>query len=105
MQRILAVMMGTIGNMKKTRRVADETILATAGNLVELPQGRRRRRHGYKGISVIFTIVLAPLSCLMSSTQPNGGGVDSVWASGDMGLMSEMNHLMVNDSMRYAILL
>ncbi|XP_047325035.1 uncharacterized protein LOC124928802 [Impatiens glandulifera] len=102
--------------MKKTRRVADESMYGDGGGAVpELPimmiEGGAgiRRPVGRRGISVILGIVRAPLSLLSwLSSDPAGrinGGADGVWASGEMGLMSEMNHLMINDSMRYAILL
>ncbi|XP_028758839.1 uncharacterized protein LOC114735221 [Neltuma alba] len=116
-------------NVKKSSRVADENMVvdSTAGmfghdrEIAEADEGGhhqarggggRRRRHG--GFSVIiYCILQAPISILscVSSPHVNGGSAasDGVWLSSSsadhFAHISEMNHLMVSDSMRYAILM
>lgn len=96
-------------NMRKSPRVADENMFGDQGNGVGLPHNAAvagRPRHGWHGFSVICSIVLAPLSLLSCLSHPHISGTDhGVWVSGDIARISEMNHLMVSDSMRYAILM
>ncbi|KAL8264486.1 hypothetical protein R6Q59_022616 [Mikania micrantha] len=104
MRRVLAVMRRNVQNMKKSTKVADENMFRE-GNVVELAVIGHPTRQGYNGVSLICSILRAPLallSCL--SSQPHSSG-DGAWVSGDLVRVSEANHLIVNDSMRYAILM
>jgi hypothetical protein len=94
-------------NMKKSPRVADESMFA-GGNGAELPiyaRDMERRRHGWNGFSFIYTVLRAPIAILSCFSHPHVNGADGVWVSGEFAQLSEMNHLMVSDSMRYAILM
>ncbi|GKB63494.1 hypothetical protein Tco_0919680 [Tanacetum coccineum] len=106
MRRILAVMRQNIENMRKSPKVADENMFLE-GNGAEFPIIVHHTRQGRNGLSLIHSIVRAPLSlvsCLSSHPHINSG-TDGVWVSGEHTRLSEVNHLMVNDSMRYAILM
>ncbi|OMO75826.1 hypothetical protein COLO4_25851 [Corchorus olitorius] len=65
----------------------------------------RGGRGSWNGVSVICSVVRAPLSLLSCFSQPHANGADGVWVSTEFAQISEMNHLMVSDSMRYAILM
>ncbi|XP_062000731.1 uncharacterized protein LOC133717979 [Rosa rugosa] len=107
MWHMLATMRQNLQNMRKSPRVADESMVNIGGgNLaVELPIIRRSSSRGWKGFSVIVSVVILPFSVLSCFSQPHVHGADGVWASGDFAQITEMNHLMVCDSMRYAILM
>ncbi|KAK4777351.1 hypothetical protein SAY87_017538 [Trapa incisa] len=97
MWRVLVAVRRNIQNMWKSPRVADESVVAAAGGAVEA----RGRRPG--GISAVYRASASVLACFSG---PQTSGVDGVWASGEFGRVpAEMNHLMVSDSMRYAILM
>ncbi|KAK7276617.1 hypothetical protein RIF29_17760 [Crotalaria pallida] len=102
MWRVLA------GVTRKSSKVADENMF-DQGNGVELQifgHERGRRQHGWARFSVIHTILQAPISILSCVSHPQVNGSDGVWVSGgEFSQVSEMNHLMVSDSMRYAILM
>ena len=107
MWRLVAAVRRNLQNMKKSSRVADENMFE-GGNVVELPifgGDRGRREHGWSGFSLVCTILQAPMSILSCVSNPHVSGSDGVWASGEIAQISEMNHLMVNDSIRYAILM
>ncbi|KAM7498388.1 hypothetical protein LguiA_022802 [Lonicera macranthoides] len=107
MRHIIVAMRRNLQNMRKSPRVADENMVEE-GNGTELPivvRNRERNRHGWTGFSIICNIVRAPLSLLSCLSHPHINGADGVWATGELARISEMNHLMVNDSMRYAILM
>ena len=94
-------------NIRKSPRVADESMFGGL-NGAEFPilvpdMNRSRRWNGLS--SAIFRIVLAPFSILSCSSQPHVNGADGLWVTGEFAQLSEMNQLMVNDSMRYAILM
>ncbi|KAK4743430.1 hypothetical protein SAY87_001431 [Trapa incisa] len=92
MWRILVTVRRNLQNMRKSPRVADESVVAAEGP---------RRRTG--GISAVYRASASVLACFSGT---RAIGVDGVWASGEFGRVpSEMNHLMVSDSMRYAILM
>lgn len=57
------------------------------------------------GFSMIYSVLRTPFSLLSCFSQPHVNGVDGMWVSGEFARISEVNHLMVNDSMRYAILM
>ncbi|KAK2977003.1 hypothetical protein RJ640_013621 [Escallonia rubra] len=101
MRGILAAMRQ---NMKKTARVADENMVGDGNGDIFAPNVHRARQ-GWNGLSFICSIVRAPLSLLSCLTHPHINGADGVWVSGELARISEMNHLMVSDSMRYAILI
>ncbi|KAK5819574.1 hypothetical protein PVK06_024587 [Gossypium arboreum] len=101
----------TLENIKKSPRVADENMYGGGGNSNNnngiFIDRRLSSRGSWNGISVICNVVRAPLSlvsCFFS--QPHiDGATDGVWVSTEIAQISEMNHLMVSDSMRYAILM
>lgn len=87
--------------------MADENMLGD-GNGTELPiigNGTDGRRCVSNGFSAIYNMVQAPLSLLSCFSHPRVNGADGLWVSGDFASFSEINHLVVNDSMRYAILM
>ncbi|XP_061352591.1 uncharacterized protein LOC133297459 [Gastrolobium bilobum] len=107
MWHLVAAVTRKLQNTNKGSRVADENMFE-AGNEVELPMFRRdrgRRQHGWSGFSLIYSILHAPISILSCVSNPQANGSDGVWVSAEFAQVSEMNHLMVNDSMRYAILM
>ncbi|KAK8717791.1 hypothetical protein V6N13_045047 [Hibiscus sabdariffa] len=94
MWRMLAVLRRNLQNMKKSHRVADENMVVVD------------RRRSWNGLSVICSVVRAPFSLVSCFSQPHVNGADGVWVSShEFSQISEMNHLMVSDSMRYAILM
>lgn len=122
MLRRLAIVGQNLQNIRKSPRVADESMFGGGhGNNVQatdqLPIMDRRSPPRWKGFAVICSVVRAPILSLFSCFyQPhhhhnhvNNGGNSittyGVWASGEFAQISEMNHLMVSDSMRYAILM
>ncbi|KAI3789437.1 hypothetical protein L2E82_02232 [Cichorium intybus] len=103
MRRILAAMRQNIENMRKSPKVADESMFGE-GNGTEFPNMAHHTRQGRNGLSLIHSIVKAPLSlvsCLSSPPHTTEG----VWVSGELTRISDVNHLIVSDSMRYAILM
>ena len=115
MWRRLSILGQNLQNIGKSPRVADESMYGGGNNQAELPiipHGRSPAR--WKGFTIICSVVRVPILSLLSCfSQPphhhvNGGGnltAYGVWATGEFAQISEMNHLMVNDSMRYAILM
>ncbi|KAJ4730162.1 Zinc finger and BTB domain-containing protein [Melia azedarach] len=115
MLRMLSVM------RRKSPRVADENMLSAVNGahphqnipifVHDLNNRRRRRRRGsssgpgWNAFSLIYGVVRVPLSIISCFSQPHVNGADGVWVSGEFAQISEMNHLMVSDSMRYAILM
>ncbi|KAI3675165.1 hypothetical protein L1987_84750 [Smallanthus sonchifolius] len=102
--RILSAIMR---NMKKSPKVADESMFGE-GNRLEFPNIAQHTRQGFSAhLALIYNIIRAPLSLLscLSSEPSISGATDGVWVSGELARMSEVNHLMVNDSMRYVILM
>ncbi|KAK9056803.1 hypothetical protein SSX86_024166 [Deinandra increscens subsp. villosa] len=94
-------------NMKKSPKVADESMFAE-GNGLQFPNMTRHARQGFSThLVLIYNIIKAPFSLLscLSSQSTISGATDGVWVSGERAQMSEINHLMVNDSMRYVILM
>ncbi|CAI0383784.1 unnamed protein product [Linum tenue] len=93
-------------NIKKSPRVADESMFG-GGGVVMMNRagggGDHRQQdptdHSSNKLSAVMGLVLlAPFS-------PHVSGADGMWASAELPQLSEVNHLMVNDSMRYAILM
>ncbi|PIN03706.1 hypothetical protein CDL12_23763 [Handroanthus impetiginosus] len=85
---------------KNTSRVADESIVG-GGSVV----GTRSPSRWIDGFSFLCGIVLAPFSLLSCLSQPRINGPDGVWVSAELPQSSEVTHLMVRDSLRYAILM
>ncbi|KAF8043008.1 hypothetical protein BT93_A1370 [Corymbia citriodora subsp. variegata] len=108
MWHMLSVVRRNLRNMRKSSRVADEGMSGGARNGAIFAQeldGLAPRR-GWSGLSIIYGVVQAPFAILSCLSHPHVNGADGVWASGhEFVQISEMNHLMVNDSMRYAILM
>lgn len=105
MMRVLAAMRHNIKKMRKSTKVADENMFGE-GNGVEFPVIAHHTRQGWNGLSLIYSIIRAPISLLSClSSHPPHAAADGVWVSGDFARISEINHLMVSDSMRYAILM
>lgn len=98
------MMRRNVQNMKKSTKVADESMFIE-GNGVEFPVIARHTRHGYNGLSLVYSILRAPLSLLSCISSHPHGSADGAWVSSDLARISEVNHLMVSDSMRYAILM
>ncbi|KAE9456231.1 hypothetical protein RHGRI_009907 [Rhododendron griersonianum] len=93
--------------IKKSPRVADETMFGVR-NGPESPifgHGMGRRRSRWKAFSVICSVLRAPLSLVSCLSQPHISAADGAWVSCELTQISDMNHLMVNDSLRYAILM
>ncbi|KAF8414203.1 hypothetical protein HHK36_002203 [Tetracentron sinense] len=101
MWHLLVMMKRSLKNISKSSRVADENILR-GGNRAELPtfnhnmDGRPRR---WNGLSVLHSIVRAPLSYLSCFSHSHFNGADGVWVSGEFARASEINHLMVSDTL------
>ncbi|XP_059286139.1 uncharacterized protein LOC132039656 [Lycium ferocissimum] len=98
MWSVLVTMRQNLQNMGKSPRVADE-------NMISNGAGRSTRQHNWHGFSIICGVFRAPLSLFSCLNHPRINGTDGVWVSGEFSQISEMNHLMVSDSMRYAILM
>lgn len=108
MWRIVASVRRNIDNMKKSSRVADENMFeeGNGGELAILGGERGRRQHGWSGFSIIYAILHAPISILSCVSNPRVvNGSDGIWVAGEFAQVSEINHIVVNDSMRYAILM
>lgn len=94
---------------RKSPRVADETMLNGAHPLPMFVHGmnRRSRRDALNlAFSIIYTVVRVPVEVFSCFSQPHvNGAADGSWVSGEFTQISEMNHLMVSDSLRYAILM
>ncbi|XP_071733535.1 uncharacterized protein [Rutidosis leptorrhynchoides] len=105
MRQVLEVMRQNIRNVTKSTKVADENMFGEE-NGVELPAIAHRTRHGYNGFSIIYSILRVPLSILSCFTSHTHQTADGVWVSGEFTRISEVNHhIMVSDSIRYAILM
>ncbi|XP_030512631.1 uncharacterized protein LOC115726748 [Rhodamnia argentea] len=96
---------------RKSSRVADEAMLGR-GDQADLPIFAReldgRSSRGWRGLPVLFYgIIRATVSIVSCVSPPHANGADGVWVSGhEFGHQaSEMNHLIVSDSMRYALLM
>ncbi|XP_020210367.1 uncharacterized protein LOC109795320 isoform X1 [Cajanus cajan] len=102
MWRLLTAVTRNLNNTRKSSKVADESMFEQ-GNGVELfgHDRERRRQHGW---GLVCSILQAPISILSCVSHPQVNGSD-IWVTGEFSQVSEMNHLMVSDSMRYAILM
>ncbi|KAK9089813.1 hypothetical protein Scep_028895 [Stephania cephalantha] len=106
MRRLIAAMRRN-DDMKKSARVADESMLGIVdgGRNLGAAHDDRLRHRGWTGFSIVYSIVEASISLFSCVSQPHvNGAVDAVWVMSSHDLrISEMNQLMVNESMRYAI--
>lgn len=96
--------------MKKRSRVVDENIFHNLDELPRIDIERRRSGGGWHSnglAAVLYCIIRAPFSLIscLSKSNPRMNGTDGMWMSAEMPQISEVNHLMVRDSMRYAILM
>ncbi|VVB01430.1 unnamed protein product [Arabis nemorensis] len=99
---MLSVLRRNLQNLRKSPRVADESDLASTsvninGGGTGIADGRR------DGINAV--IMRFPFSIISCFAVPRVNGTDGLWMSGDYASGSEVNHLMVSDGMRYAILM
>uniref|UniRef100_A0A0V0GLL8 Putative ovule protein n=1 Tax=Solanum chacoense TaxID=4108 RepID=A0A0V0GLL8_SOLCH len=101
MWRLLVSVRQNLQNMGKSPRVADENMT----NICRGENNRSTRQHNWTGFSIICGVFRAPLALFSCLNHPRLNGTDGVWVSGEFSQISEMNHLMVSDSMRYAILM
>ncbi|KAF9611305.1 hypothetical protein IFM89_029743 [Coptis chinensis] len=95
---LLAAVKRKFGNIRKSSRVADENMFGEGNDGAEL-------HHEWNFLSVLETVVQGPLLLFSCVAQPQVTGADGMWVHGEYGRFSEINHLMVNDGMRYAILM
>ncbi|CAA7016065.1 unnamed protein product [Microthlaspi erraticum] len=105
MTQMLTVLRRNLQNLRKSPRVADETELAsTSVNINGVGTGgvahHNERRDGSNAVMMRF-----PFSIISCFAVPRVRGTDGLWMSGDYDSVSEVNHLMVSDGMRYAILM
>ncbi|XP_054792582.1 uncharacterized protein LOC129298221 [Prosopis cineraria] len=119
MWRLFAAVARNLENMKKSSRVADENMIAAeggnTGDRAEEEGRRTRTRSRRQGLSLIHSILLAPMSVILCVSSNNGdyynhgasgrGINDGFWGSGDYERFSDMNQMIVSDSMRFAILM
>lgn len=92
MLKMLSILRRNLQSLRKSPRVADEN--AFPSTTVNGGDGREN------GAMMKF-----PLSIMSCFAVPRGSRTDGVWVSGDYGRVSEVNHLMVCDGMRYALLM
>ncbi|PKI64210.1 hypothetical protein CRG98_015397 [Punica granatum] len=115
MWRILAIVRRNLHNMRKSSRVIDAD--AYGGGRIMNEQGHAQvlTRDGgdvdvgqNPGLSMVCGVLIrAPLSILSTCfVHPHvSNRADGAWVSGDFARASEMNQLMVSDSIRYALLM
>ncbi|CAF1857550.1 unnamed protein product [Brassica napus] len=99
MTQMLSILRRNLQNLRKSPRVADETEMAstTQGAGVVAHNERRDRAN-----AVMMRFPFSIISCF---AVPRVSGTDGLWMSGDYASVSEVNHLMASDGMRYAILM
>ncbi|XP_057754394.1 uncharacterized protein LOC130973757 isoform X2 [Arachis stenosperma] len=86
MWRVVDAVRRNLQNMKKSSRVADESMLDRGGE-----------GGGEHGWSIVCYILQAPMSILSCVSHPhvnNGSHHAGVWASAEIAQISEMNQLM-----------
>ncbi|GAB4825261.1 hypothetical protein Ancab_008133 [Ancistrocladus abbreviatus] len=115
----LALLRRQTGGTRKSPKVADEAMFGAhqGGPNLALPhdhhhhESERRGHGGHVWINVfsdIYSIIQVPFSVLSCFSYQHGNenyGADGMWVTGGVVRSSEVEHLMVSDSMRYAILL
>ncbi|XP_021735212.1 uncharacterized protein LOC110701915 [Chenopodium quinoa] len=115
MLRTLSALRQQIATKRKSPKVADETMFSNTNmDASGMPiyahdinrTTRRQHQAWNNGLSVISTIVRIPFSILSCFSQHHGNPSDAMWVTGEMvRTSSEIDHLMISDSMRYAILM
>ncbi|KNA12629.1 hypothetical protein SOVF_124300 [Spinacia oleracea] len=115
MLRTLSALRQHIITKRKSPKVADETMFSNMnadGAGMPLPvyandmNRTARPHHTRNGLAVISTIVRIPFSILSCFSQHHGNAADAMWVTGEtFRTSSEIDHLMISDSMRYAILM
>ncbi|XP_057525957.1 uncharacterized protein LOC130805278 [Amaranthus tricolor] len=111
MLRTLATLRQQVITKRKSPKVADETMFSNLNlDASGMPiyghhEINRSPRHAWHGLSVISTIFRIPFSILSCFSQHHGNATDAIWVTGEMVRTSEIDHLMISDSMRYAILM
>ncbi|CAN8268521.1 unnamed protein product [Cochlearia groenlandica] len=83
-------MLSILKRCLKSPRVADESALPSADD------------RGDESNDVMMRFPLSIISCF---AVPRVSKTDGMWVSGDYAKVSEVNHLMVCDGMRYALLM
>ncbi|XP_022985817.1 uncharacterized protein LOC111483748 [Cucurbita maxima] len=111
MWRLIAALRPTLHNFTNSHRVADESMFTTT----EFPiyavanHHHHRRPAAHRTFSAVFSIIRAPFSILSCfAPPPVHSSADTFWLSTDhyfASTISETNHLMVSDGMRYAMLM
>ncbi|KFK28292.1 hypothetical protein AALP_AA8G497400 [Arabis alpina] len=102
MTHIFSLLRRNLQNFRKSPRVADESDLAST--VVNISGGRTGIAHGRRD-RINAVIMRFPFSIISCFAVPRVNGTDGLWMSGDYASGSEINHLMVSDGMRYAILM
>ena len=105
MLRTFSALRHNILNKRKSPKVADETMFH--GIDIEMPvyvHEINRSRGSRGGFLTVCAILSAPFSILSWFSSRHGNVADGIWVPGDMVRPQEVDHLMVRDSMRYAIL-
>ncbi|KAL4369069.1 hypothetical protein GQ457_05G004760 [Hibiscus cannabinus] len=103
MWRMLVALRRNLRNIKKSHRVADENMVVGGGGGGETDRRRSQPQGSWNGLT---SVVRAPFTLVSCFSQPHVNGADGVWVSThELSQISEINHFMVTDSMRYAILL
>ena len=99
MTQMLSILRRNLQNLRKSPRVADETEMASTTQEARVV-AHNERRDGANAVMMRF-----PFSIISCFAVPRVSGTDGLWMSGDYASVSEVNHLMVSDGMRYAILM
>ncbi|XP_024007360.1 uncharacterized protein LOC112083528 [Eutrema salsugineum] len=105
MTQMLSLLCRNLQNLRKSPRVADETEMAstTAVNVNGAGPGEGGVAHNERRDGTHAVITRFPFSIISCFAVPRVSGTDGLWMSGDYDSVSEVNHLMVSDGMRYAI--
>ena len=102
-------MLQNIITKRKSPKVVDEAMfsnLTLDASNVPIYVHHESSRHGWHGFAVISTLFRIPFSILSCFSQRHHGNArDAIWVTGEMVRTSEIDHLMISESMRYAILM
>ncbi|MQM06583.1 hypothetical protein Taro_039410 [Colocasia esculenta] len=102
MLRLLAYLKRRLHGGRKGSRIFDESALGGQNDGLATAGGHADGARG-AGVSALLAVALAPLALVSCLSRPPGDGVaDGAWASSEFTRI-EMDYLMVNDGMRYAI--
>ncbi|KAF6145011.1 hypothetical protein GIB67_013362 [Kingdonia uniflora] len=92
MWRYLLTMKKNLQNIKKSSRVADENMFGNENEVVIRQE-----------VSIFSNLMKVSHSFISCISPQSHGGDHGVWVSDEFARMEEINNLMVNDSLRYAI--